>query len=310
MLDVKALEIGPKPQALATRPGTWLADESSALLSATPDPSWAEGALSVASRNRATRGVAMARLPKALRAWLGRPVRVLGASGTVCETRLQRFLIRAEISPDLRTAEHWEGCADGPAIPPQAIAEEVWRLSERSGRTLIGEFSAPCKGALFAVDPDLPTPAIAAPRPASAEGGAALMTAFRLLPAYARVQARFHTEQPAAEGAWDDHDARSSVSTLELPGRAPLSFVSVEVGSGCSGFSASLSAVWTSDGSGWALQSIDDRRITPSAIVDLDGSGGVVLLGPDGPFHARSVLRPPSYARTFLSSVPFLPGPC
>jgi len=108
-------------------------------------------------------------LPKTLRAWLGRPVKVLGATGAVCETRLQRFAIRAQVTPDPRTAEHWEGCADGPAMPPETIAQEIWRLSAAAGgRTLIAEFSAPCKGALIAVDPNLPEPAIAATEPATA----------------------------------------------------------------------------------------------------------------------------------------------
>src|SRR6188768_182172 len=142
-------------------------------LDAQPTAEWAEGPLTLAGDgSSATRSVALARLPKALRGWLGRKVLVLGASGAVCETRLQRFALRAQITPDPRTAEHWEGCADGPAMPPATIAQEIWRLSAVGGRTLIAEFSAPCKGALLAVDPNLPAPTIAAPEPASAEIGA------------------------------------------------------------------------------------------------------------------------------------------
>ena len=302
--------MGPASKPFSAQLGLWLADERSALLSATVEPAWAEGPTSVAGPNSAIRAVAMARLPRALRGWLGRAVKVLGANGAVCETRLQRFLIRAQITPDLATAEHWEGCADGPRITPEAVAEEVWRLSAASGRSLVAEFSAPCKGALLAVDPDRDAPAIAAPQPASAEVGEALMEAFRRLPAYARIQARFHAEHPELEGAWDDHEVKRTVSTLELPGQARLSFVSEEVGSGCHGFSASLSAVWRGDGPGRELTAIDDRRLTPSAIVALGGAGGVVLLGPDGSFQARSRLEPPSYDRVFTSSVPFFRGPC
>ena len=46
--------------------------------------------------------------------------------------------------------------------------------------------------------------------------------AFRALPAYAALQARFHAEHPDREGAWDDHDARRNVSKLALPGHAEL----------------------------------------------------------------------------------------
>jgi hypothetical protein len=309
---------------LVANPGLWLADERSALLDSKPDPSWGAGPLSNAGPNSATRGVAAARLPKAVRNWLGRPVKVLGAGGAVCETRLQRFLIRAQITPDLRTAEHWEGCADGPAITPSAVAEEIWRLTSKTGRTLIAEFSAPCKGALLAVDPDLPAPMISAPEPASAEVGAQAMTAFRQLPEYAQIQARFRAEQPTASGSWDDHEAWRSISTLALPGHTPLFVISEQIGSGCEqrGFSASLSALWGGSGPAVAVNAIDDRKLTPRAIVDLDGSGiGAILLGPDGPWSARSVLRAKAkpetnpndvtrFERVFLSSVPFFPGRC
>ncbi|HET7545646.1 MAG TPA: hypothetical protein VFK05_37520 [Polyangiaceae bacterium] len=297
---------------LRAQPGLWLADENSALLDAKPALEWADGPLTLASDgSSATRGVTLARLPKALRGWLGRPVKVLGASGAVCETRLQRFALRAKVTPDPRTAEFWEGCAE-PPLPKETIAKEIWRLSAVGGRTLIAEFSAPCKGALLAVDPNLPAPAIAAPEPASAEVGAAVMSAFRALPAYAALQARFRAEHPEAEGAWDDRDARRSVSKLSLPGTPELLFVSVETGSGCAGFSASLSAIWQSGPSGPSkvLTAIDNRRLSPSAIVDFDGSGSSLLLGPDGPLQMRSVLRAGSFERSFLSDVPYFAGPC
>ena len=313
----------PTVSALSTRLGLWLADEGSALLDAQPDATWAEGVPTLAGPNRATRGVNASRLPKALRAWLGRPVKVLGANGAVCETRLQRFALRAQITPDLRTAEHWEGCADGPAIPAESIAQDIWNLSAVSGRSLIAEFSAPCKGALLAVDPDLPAPPIAAPQPASADLGERALSAFRQLPAYAQIQARFHAEEPDAAGAWDDHDARRSVSTLELPGQARLVFVSVAAGSGCANFSAALGAIWQGEGPSSALLAIDDQRLTPNAVVDLDGTGSALLLGPDGLFGARSIVRTaplrahepepgsaPPFARVFLSSAPFFAGPC
>ena len=321
-LNPAELKAGPATQALRAGLGLWLADERSALLDANPDPSWAEGPIAIADAHSATRGVVMTRLPKAVRGWLGRRVLVLGANGAVCDTRLQRFLIRAQITPDLRTAEHWEGCAEGAAITPQAIADEVWRVTGKAGRSLIAEFSAPCKGALLAVDPDLPAPRIAAPEPASSEVGASAMSAFAQLPEYGQLQARFQREQPGVSGSWDDRDAKRSISTLALPGQTPLFVVSVQVGSGCSTtqheFSASLSALWGGGGPAVALSAIDDRRLSPSAIVELDGSS-VILLGPDGPWSARSLLRPKPHTdkidvtrfeRVFLSSVPFFPGPC
>jgi hypothetical protein len=315
-IATSALKTAPKSAPLSSlraEPGLWLADENSALLSATPDPAWAEGPLTLTDGgSSATRGVALTRLPKALRSWLGRPVKVLGASGAVCETRLQRFALRAKVTPDPRTAEYWEGCAEGPAMPPETIAKEIWRLSAVGGRTLIAEFSAPCKGALLAVDPNQPAPAIAAPEPASAEVGAAVMTAFRRLPEYAALQTRFRAEHPDLEGAWDDREARRSVSKLALPGRPELLFVSVETGDNCAGFSASLSALWEAGPSGPSkvLAAIDNHRLTPSAIVDLDDRGSSLLLGPDGPLQTRSVLRPGSYERSFLSHVPYFAGPC
>ena len=312
------------PHALSARLGVWLADEQHAILSATPEASWADGAPSYAGQNTAVRGVVLARLPKALRAWLGRPVRVLGANGAVCETRLQRFVLRAQVTPDPATAEVWDGCAE-PPLAPAAIAQQIWDLTASSGRQLVAEFSAPCQGALLAVDPDLPAPAISAPQPASAELGERALSEFRKLPAYAEIQARFKSEHSDAEGAWDDHEARRSVWSLELPAHAPLVFVSVEVGSGCTpmpaGFSASLSAVWAEAGSApLALLlvpgALDQRRLTPRAVLDLEGDGNSqVLLGPDGQFAARSVLsegklKNGGFSKVLLSSVPFFAGPC
>jgi len=315
-LALSALKAAPPSVALAplhSQPGLWLADENNALLDAKPDLAWADGPITLSGdRTSATRGVVLSRLPKALRGWLGRTVKVLGTTGAVCETRLQRFALRAEVSPDPRTAEFWEGCAEGPAMPAEMIAKEIWRLSALGGRSLVAEFSAPCKGALLAVDPNLPAPAIAAPEPASAEVGASLMTAFRALPAYAALQARFRAEHPDQEGAWDDREARRNVSRLALPGKPELLFVSVETGSECAGFSASLSAVWEAGVGGPAkvLSAIDNRRLRPNAIVDLDGSGGSLLFGPDGPWKIRSVLRAGAPQRAFLSNVPYFPGPC
>ena len=324
-LNPADLKIGPASQRLSDHLGLWLADERSALLDANPDPAWAEGPIAIDGASGATRAVAMARLPKALRGWLGHPVKVLGASGAVCDTRLQRFLIRAQITPDARTAEHWEGCADAPPMPPSAIAEQVWATTNKAGRSLVAEFSAPCKGALLAVDPDLPAPVIAGPEPATAEVGAQAIAAFRQLPEYEQLQARFHREQPQASGSWDDHEARRSISSLQLPGHTPLFVVSVQVGSGCASapsreFSASLSALWGGGGPAVVISAIDDRKLSPSAIVDLEGRGdGAILLGPDGPTSARSILRQKKitdkidvtrFERAFLSSVPFFLGPC
>jgi hypothetical protein len=307
--------------ALSTRPGLWLADEHYALLSARPEPSWAEGTSTYAGHGTALRSVAMNRLPKSLRAWLGRPVRVLGANGAVCDTRLQRFAMRAEVTPDPATAEVWDGCAD-PPLAPATIAEDIWRSSSASGRTLVAEFSTPCRGALLAVDPDLPAPLIAAPEPASAELGERALTAFRQLPAYAELQARYKAEQPDAQGAWEDRDARRGVWSLRLPAHAALVFVSIEAGTRCAKFSGSLSALWaeSADAASAPLnlllvpKALDEQRMTPSAVVDLDESGNpAVLLGPDGKFSARALLARPSaagYGQVLLSSVPFFAGPC
>jgi hypothetical protein len=318
--------------ALSETVGPWLADEHFATLSATPEASWAEGDASYAGENSAVRAVSLARLPKAIRAWLGRPVRVLGANGAVCETRLQRFALRARITPDLPTAEVWEGCAEGTSQSPARIAADIWRLSRIGGRSLVAEFASPCKGALLAVDLNLPAPPIAAPEPAPAELGAAALQAFRKLPAYTALDERFKLENPTAEGAWEDHDARRSVWTVTLPTQPALVFVSVEAGAGCASFSGGLSALWRVDGSEHGAAPVlsllsvpdaeDDHRLTPSAIVDF-GDGPELLLGPDGLYAARSVLRAARrgthdpglakgapFARTLLSSVPFFAGPC
>jgi hypothetical protein len=310
----------PAPSELANQLGLWLANERFAILSTKPEASWAEGVPSFGGDNSASSAVALERLPKALRAWLGRPVRVLGESGTVCETRLQRFAIRAQISPDLATAEVWDGCSDEHAQTPAQIAQDIWQLSAPEGRTLVAELAAPCKGALLAVDPDLPAPAIAAPEPASAELGAAALALFRELPAYARLQARFKAGSPDTDGAWDDRAARRAVWSLDLAGQRPLVFVSVEAGGGCANFSGSLSALWEVRGNGAGAtlgllavpNAEDDKRLTPRAAIAFGASVASVLLGPDGAYQTQSLLTGNlgGYGQALLTSVPLFAGPC
>jgi hypothetical protein len=308
----------PAPMALAEQPGLWLANERFAFLDTSPSAAWLKGAPTFEGDGTASSAVAIERLPKKLRDWLGRPVRVLGASGTVCETRLQRFAVRAQISPDLATAEVWDGCSEDHPQTPAQIAEQVWQLSALEGRALVAELATPCKGALLAVDPDRPAPTIAAPEPASAELGAAALAAFRELPAYTQAQARFKARNPSAEGAWDDTAARRSVWSLELTDRRSLVFVSVEAGAGCASFSGSLSAVWETQGANAALGALlavpsaeDDKRLTPRALVDF-GAGVGILLGPDGAYRTQSLLTTSGgrLEQRLLTSVPFFAGPC
>ncbi|HEX3774210.1 MAG TPA: hypothetical protein VHV51_07070 [Polyangiaceae bacterium] len=307
----------PPASELARNARVWLAEERFAILSTLPDPTWSEGAPSFVGENSAQSPVAFAHLPKALSAWLGHPVRVLGERGTVCETRLQRFAIRAQISPNLATTERWEGCGEERERGPAAIAQEIWSLSANEGRTLVAEFSTPCKGALFAIDPDLPMPAIAAPRPAPAELGQAALAALRALPTYQTTQARFKTEHADVDGDWDDHDAKRGVWLFELPGHAPLVFASVEAGAGCSSFSASVSGLWEALG-GSELRLLaqprarDEHRLTPRVLADFGDGAPELLLGPDGVYRARSLLLKTSagYTQRQLTSVPFFGGPC
>jgi hypothetical protein len=163
----------------------------------------------------------------------------------------------------------------------------------------------------------LTAPAIAAAEPAPAELGERAFTELRKLPAYVALQAQFKAAEPEAEGAWEDHDARRGAWVLSLPRHTPLVFVSIEAGTRCSKWSGALSALWADTGSALTLlatpQGLDDHRLTPEAVVDLDGQGNAsVLLGPDGRFAARALLgkRGTSYAYGVLSAVPFFVQPC
>lgn len=306
------------PSALSDG-AVWPADDHGVVLSAAPAAGWATGAVSKGEGNTATRAVVVEKLPKALRNLLGRTLRVLGTSGTVCEARLQRFVVQAQITPDPRTAEIWEGCADEHPSDPATIAKDIWQLAGDEGRLLVGEFSTPCRGALLAEPDDAPARAIVGPELASPELGAAAQDAFRKLPEYAEIQSRFASAGTGAR-AWDDVEARRGVWSLRLPGHPTQVFVSVEVGTGCAGFSASLSALWQVRGADSAPElsllavpsSEDDRRLTPRALVELDGEAPALLFGPDGLFLARSVLRQvkTEYRRSLLTSVPFFAGPC
>ena len=81
-----------------------------------------------------------------------------------------------------------------------------------------------------------------------------------------------------------------------------------------------MSALWQDEGPASLTLlvtplALDTRRLTPSAVMDLDGSGNAaVLLGPDGQFAARALLARAAsgggYVRALLSSVPFFAAPC
>ena len=243
--------------------------------------------------------------------WLGRVVRLYGASGAVCEGVVHRSVLIGRYSPSTDTLAKLKGEAseDEQPLTPDEIVEEAW--SGATGATavvLAGEVDTTgCDGAIWAGSADVPAPVVHAVTTPDIDVERQYLARFRALPSWAETQ-RQYDEEPRENQAprWDGHGDSSPVVNMVDLGTSKMVFVTAEVGEGCGDFSARSTAVFREDGSGVTLMGISESAFVPLGVSDVDGDGTVELVVPGGLRHVGEG----NYDDLKSLEVPYLGCPC
>jgi hypothetical protein len=250
------------------------------VLSSEPRDEWASGkpraeAAPQDHSIRVVHDVTSAKLPAELRAWVGRELQLLGGKGVLCKAKVKRLELVGRVD-GLETSS----------------LEDQWA---NASRLLVGVLVLPkgCSGALLARVASLSSPRVFPAEAPDEKLGSAALAAFRVLPAYAKLQADYRRwrakHAPGSKAArWDEADGKPKLTVV----RGSPALVSVSAGAwvssdkgGCQdSFRASLFAIWEVTPGGAAPRL--SLRSRPSAGVslrllaasDLDGDGRLELL--------------------------------
>lgn len=226
------------------------------------------------------RGAHEEALPHALRAWLGREVRLYGVAGEVCLARVDGFALRSEFT-DYGSWDDELGAARDRA---EQTPDEAW---EDGGQLLLGTLTTTrgdCEGARVAVDARHRPLTVLAPAPVDAALEARALAAFRALPEWRELQATFVEDLPSfnhpaavegAPGLWDRFDGvRTAVTRFRdaVSGRERVQVVG-DTEEGCGGPSGRLVAVF--EAAGGALEPVAAVPWAPrlEGFIDVDGDG-------------------------------------
>ena len=283
------------------------------VLDATPDVTRASGAPELRSLEDPVVVATHVSAPSgaAIDAWLGRRVRLYGTTGPVCEGVLRAVALVGRVSPHEGTLSRWRGGEDDQApLTPAAIAGEAWAVAtEGGGVVLAGELDADgCEGALWAGLADTPAPEFHASEAADAETESRALAAFRALPAWAEVAARYHDEvREERAPRWDTHgESRPTVNVIDL-GASRLVVVTADVGGGCGDFGATQTTIFRDGARGLEVVGAPiDASFVPTSAADVDGDGALDLVLPNGVRRAIGG----SFERAEAIEVPFLGCPC
>ncbi len=233
-------------------------NEAGLVLSTAANPAWGTGRLRAhdgPGQFRAAKRVDVARIPEALLAQRGRTFDLYGADGKVCTARLGELSVLAqhdgpslyEVFHGSMDAAEWDEDEEDPieaferqTHAPREIRAKVWSSTTDGDDSvwLVAEIvgDAPCEGALWARDAELPPPAvlhrareplpILAERVAAHEASATLATAkvayaqwLRDRPEDARpttAWADIEREHPAAAKAWLDEAGVPRLTELDF----------------------------------------------------------------------------------------------
>lgn len=144
----------------------------------------------------ALRPIAPALLPPKAKAALGQPFRLHGSDGACESTATAAWVLSEGHTID---ASHMD--ADGkPLTSPAAIATSIWRLGQGGGRFLVVELTPGCGDALVARLASLPEAHPWYTQPCGEGVVRRALSAFRALPGYAKVQARWREKY---DGYWE-----------------------------------------------------------------------------------------------------------
>lgn len=164
------------------------------------------------SRLAMTRAIDPKRVPAALRAWRGRKLNA-GLATPPCIMEVTGLRVLAVNEPG-REDGFWDDVVD--PLPARSVVLSTWN---RSHAWLAGELSGDCIGRTWARSADLKAPAVAEASMVSGPLRDQALAAFRALPAYRAVQARFR-----GPGEWDAFaGGASSVDRFDLPDHTLLS---------------------------------------------------------------------------------------
>lgn len=239
-----------------------------------------------------------AALSKETRAWLGRTLTVYTKNGAVCQGMVTRFELRVSALPHFGMQQAWAGEGGLPKAPPAQIAAEIWGIARDDERFVVGVLDHECHG-VWVVTQARPFTLASAPSAALRERA---LSAFKTLPGYAALQARFAKD---AQGTstdpaqpWETLDGVLNVVEVRSSPTASLLVVAASGGTGCAEFGGNLSAIWKVSGSS-ATPTLTLRGVFKDApgllqvngAVDQNADGTLELLAGPGANDAISVLR-------------------
>ena len=246
----------------------------------------------------------------AARAWLGRTVTVYAKDGKACESTVQRFEVRVKSEPHFGMRQAWDGEAGAPKSSPSEIAAQIWKTARDDERFLTGVLASECPG-VWAVTRKSPFVAAQAAAPPTR---AAAIAAFKRLPAYRELQARFARDNPGSTPTtpWETVDGALQVVEIRSSPDSALLIVAAHGGASCGGFMGNLSAIWAVSGSEPALKFTPrgvfkdaNAPLVAHGAIDQNGDGSLELLaGPDDFGEEISVFLSAAggYARKVLLS--------
>lgn len=255
--------------------------------------------------------LAPAALSEATRAWLGKSITVYAKDGARCEGAVVRFELRVKAEPHFGMRQAWAGEEGATKATPREIAKQIWNLARDDERFAVAVLDRECHGVWAMTHA---ASFISATAPAAPVRAAAL-SAFKALPAYRELQARFARESANPKQAWESVDGQLNVVELRSTPETALLVVSARGGVGCGGFGGNLSAIWKVTGAdaratftprGVFKDSIDLLKV--HGAVDQNADGSLELLaGPDVFADEISVLRlgASGYERKVLFSTSF-----
>ena len=238
-------------------------------------------------------------------------ITVYGKDGAACEGVIKSFEVRVKAEPHFGMRQAWDGEDGAPKASPSEIAAQVWKTARDDERFVVGVLDKACHG-FWAVTR---ASAFVAAQPPSPTLLAAGVAAFKKLPAYRELQARFVRDSANSKAPWESVDGELKAALVRSSPDSALLIVAARGGVGCGGFAGNLSAIWSVTGPE-AAPKLAERGVFKDlggplqvhGAVDQNSDGSLELLaGPDASNDEISVLRSAAggYSRKILLSTAF-----
>lgn len=195
----------------------------------------------------ALRPMAPALLPPKAKAALGQTFRLYGSDGS-CEATATAAWVLSE-GHTLDSPADAEG---RPLTSPTAIATSIWRLGQGGGRFLVVELAPGCGDALVARLASLPAAHPWYAQPCGEGLVRRALSAFRGLPGYAKVQARWREQR--YEGYWEGKRTPYGAEGMRYAcyGDGTTQYIAL---------SAMRFTCSHEDGNVWAIYKVQDRLV-------------------------------------------------